>query len=463
MATISLPRVIVIKSKVYGRKGHAYFKADGASVVLGEEDIFSTLVKIDVERSITNAKYVNLKFGYFNRYWRRKENDKFIIAESNQAEEDVSKPSCTLFEPVKVDDAGVFYFRHVQSGGRVLMDASSMRFYVDEKAGNDDKSYLTFVDWNTILKLPSKVAFKGNNGKYLFSTDTATAPLFKAEDPNDERAIFIVEMKPDGHVRIIAPAWFGGIYGFSLSGLTGGPEYVVMYAQGETNKLLASKIDENSIALRSTTNNNFCRVQYIAKLNEYFLCADTPTITDAAKLKVEERVLERKIYNVMYQMEYARIFNEVPYVAGSSVLINDKPLAASMQAEVEYTDERSYSFSRSQSLTAGFSTTIEASVPFIASVSITAGFEINRAFQWDETTTTSTTVKGTAMVPVPAMSSVTVDYVGTRGTCNIPFSYTQEDRSSYDAQISYTDHVDGTYTGVSYYSFSFHVRETKSL
>ncbi|XP_047957532.1 uncharacterized protein LOC125203263 [Salvia hispanica] len=97
MATISLPRVIVIKSKAYGSKGHAYFKADGASVVLGEEDILSTLVKIDVERSITNANYVNLKFGYFNRYWRRKENDKFIIAESNQVEEDVSKPSCTLF------------------------------------------------------------------------------------------------------------------------------------------------------------------------------------------------------------------------------------------------------------------------------------------------------------------------------------------------------------------------------
>ena len=160
MATISLPRLIVIKSKAYTEKGHAYFKADGASVLVGEEDIFSTLVKIEVERSTTNTKYVNLKFGYFNRYWRRKENDKFIIAESDQPQEDVTQPSCTLFEPVKVDNAGVFYLRHVQSGGRVSLDGSIMAFYVNENSSDDDKSYLTFVDWNTLVKLPAKVVIR---------------------------------------------------------------------------------------------------------------------------------------------------------------------------------------------------------------------------------------------------------------------------------------------------------------
>ncbi|KAL1551614.1 hypothetical protein AAHA92_19435 [Salvia divinorum] len=55
----TLPRNIVIKSKAYSDRGNAYFKADGGSVLVGEDDVFSTLVKIEVERSTTNDKYVN--------------------------------------------------------------------------------------------------------------------------------------------------------------------------------------------------------------------------------------------------------------------------------------------------------------------------------------------------------------------------------------------------------------------
>ncbi|XP_047961725.1 natterin-1-like [Salvia hispanica] len=187
------------------------------------------------------------------------------------------------------------------------------------------------------------------------------------------------------------------------------------------------------------------------------------TITKETILQVQELVLSRKIYNVRYQMEYARIFDEAPCVAGSSTLINNEDGESTLQASVTYTDQKSYSFTRSLSLSAGISSTIEAGVPFITKASITVDYHINGAFEWGETTTTSTSVTGTAMVPVPAKSSVTVDFVGTRGTCNIPYSYTQEDKRSSDGKVVYTNLYDGIYTGVSYYNFSFTVRETKAL
>ena len=64
----SLPRFSVIKSKTYSDRGNAYYKSYGDFVQVGEEDVFSTQVKIEVERSKTKSNYVHLRFGYFNRY-----------------------------------------------------------------------------------------------------------------------------------------------------------------------------------------------------------------------------------------------------------------------------------------------------------------------------------------------------------------------------------------------------------
>ena len=226
------------------------------------------------------------------------------------------------------------------------------------------------------------------------------------------------------------------------------------------------KIDETSIAFRSQYIQNFCcrrERNPISGELENFLRASANSITKEAIMEVQESLLSRKIYNVRYQMEYAQIFNEAPFVAGSTSLSNPNEGVATVQASITYTDEKSYSFTRSLSLTRGVSSTIEVGVPFITSTSITVSYEINGSFEWGETMTTSTSVTATGIVPVPGKSMVIVDYVGTRGICNIPYSYTQQDTSSIDGKIVNTILYDGIYSGVSYYNFSFNVREIKSL
>lgn len=52
------------------------------------------------------------------------------------------------------------------------------------------------------------------------------------------------------------------------------------------------------------------------------LSAATSSITMAARVRVKELVVERKIYNVKFRMEVARIFHEMHFVAGTSELVN---------------------------------------------------------------------------------------------------------------------------------------------
>lgn len=165
--------------------------------------------------------------------------------------------------------------------------------------------------------------------------------------------------------------------------------------------------------------------------------------------------MHRKIYNVIYRMGDARIYGETPFLAGTTTLTNNKDQVDTMSVEITYQDQKSYTFSRGFSLKAGVTTTIETGVPFVAEGKIEVSFEISGSFQWDTTTTTTTSVTAQGSVPVPANSTVTVHYVGTRGTCNVPYSYTQQDQSSTTGEITYYDQTDGIYHGVSYYNFDF--------
>ncbi|XP_041995602.1 natterin-1-like [Salvia splendens] len=186
-------------------------------------------------------------------------------------------------------------------------------------------------------------------------------------------------------------------------------------------------------------------------------------IYDSGKLVVRELVSQRNIYNVRYRMQDARIYDELPFIAGSSLLDNTSSQEASMSVQIVFQDEKSYTFSHSLSLTAGVETKFQAGVPFIVDGEIKVSFEIDNTLQWDTTTTTTASVTASASVPVPARSSALIEYVGTRGTCDIPYSYTQQDKSSIDGKISYTEQVDGIYKGNSSYNFHFVVKAIQAL
>lgn len=70
---------------------------------------------------------------------------------------------------------------------------------------------------------------------------------------------------------------------------------------------------------------------------------------------------------------------------------------------------------------------------------------------------------GRGSVLVPPRSVAKVDYVGTRGTCDLLFSYRQEDQRSTDGGFDRFQFEDGIYNGVNYFNFDFHIRSVTVL
>ncbi|XP_057772381.1 uncharacterized protein LOC130991950 [Salvia miltiorrhiza] len=454
MATTALPIFMVINVPKAATNTYLYRKDDG-SVADGGDSMFSPLVKIGVERAAIDAKYVHLRFCYNNRYWQKSADDDTIVAVSNKPEEDTTKPSCTLFEPTL--QAGTLYFTHVPTGWRVMMNNATKGFYVD---ANSVGAPLGFVDWDTLVKLPEHVAFKGNNGKYLKALyDDHNYLQFASDDPNDDVSGHVVSLMRDGHVRIKSDHW-GMFWRRSPNWIWADSTDVT--ANNKDTLFWPVKIDGTTIALRNAGNNNFCK-RLTEDGMENCLNAAVSNLTSETRLQVQELVMERKIYNVRYRMEDARIYGETPYVAGTSTATNEGYEVAATSVEVKYENNITYSFSRSVSITAGITNTISAGVPGIGEESIEINFQISTSFEWDDSVTHTTSVTATGSVPVPPRSIATVSYVGTMGTCDIPFSYTQQDRSSADGSITETDQIDGVYTGVNAYNFSFVIQKSEPL
>ncbi|KAL1538244.1 hypothetical protein AAHA92_27008 [Salvia divinorum] len=454
MATAALPRHVVLNVPKAGTNTYVYRKDDG-SVVDGKDDMFSEVVKIELERSKADNIRFHLRFTYTNRYWQKNADDDTIVAVLTKPEEDTTKPSCTLFEITQQSD--VLYFTHVQTGWRVMLNNSTRGFYV---AKNSVGAPLGFFDWDTLVKLPSHVAFKGNNGAYLKAFNAESNYLqFGSDDPNSILSGHQVSLTRDGHVRIKSD--FYGLF------WRRDPNWIKADSGDITANNIETlfwpvKVEDNIIALKSAGNNNFCkRLSYDGKDN--LLNAAVSTITDEARLEVQELVNEREIYNVRYRMEDARVYEETPYMAGTTTVTNHADEAASIEVTLKYEDTTSYSFTRSVSVTAGVTSSIKAGIPGIGEAGIEVMTQISTEFEWNDTTSVTKEISAAGTVPVPAKSSAVVHYVGTTASCDVPFSYTQKDKSSTDGKITQTDQIDGVFTGVNSYNFQFTVEKYEHL
>ncbi|XP_057772507.1 uncharacterized protein LOC130992053 [Salvia miltiorrhiza] len=468
MASV-VPKSMAVKSNYYNTRGYFHFKEEDGSVGLGEESVFSTLAKVEVEPAKSNANYVHLRFSHFNRYWQRKSDGSwFIAAESNQPEEDTTNPSCTLFEPIKVPDddpagAGFFYLIHVQSGGRLLIDNDTFVFYVEFNP-KSYQGYLKAADMDALVKLPPLVAFKGLTGFVKgFRVDVRNFLQVSSYDRNEAFSRHQVRLMPDGHVRLLCEGW-------GLWWRLGADDWIMGDATDENaagTLFWPLKIDGATIALQNQSNGNFCRRLVVpGSVFTDSLSASESAPSRQAGLQVEELVAERKISNVKFLMEYARVFDLEPYTAWKSEIPNDTDQDANMAVVITYEDSRSYSFGRSYTFPAGVPTTIEADLPFVGLGAAIApsDYRISAPLQWNAANTMTSTVQATGFIPVPARHKAEVQYLGTRATCSIPFTYTQSDKSSAPSgATSETLQIDGIYTAVSCFQFNFNIINFKDL
>jgi hypothetical protein len=127
---------------------------------------------------------------------------------------------------------------------------------------------------------------------------------------------------------------------------------------------------------------------------------------------------------------------------------------------VEYDVTTKTTWDSSVSLKLGVTTTIEAGVPVLTEASVEISYEFSGSYSWGETKSKTKKYSSEEEVEVAPHTELTLCVVETEGTCDIPFTYTQEDILTTGEPIV-TNLGDGVYHGVNSYGFKTVISEKK--
>jgi len=171
-------------------------------------------------------------------------------------------------------------------------------------------------------------------------------------------------------------------------------------------------------------------------------------------------VLSRRIYNVVYRVMDARIHGQKVQTVATETAVNRTGTASSAKLTLKYSVTRRRTWDSSVSLKLGVATTIQAGVPEVAMSSVKIQEEFSESYTWGQSVSQMDEKSVQYDLPVPAYTKVTLCMMGKQGSCDVPFSYYQEDILT-DGHRVVNKFDDGIYHGVSSYDFTTEVTEEK--
>ncbi|KAI8545283.1 hypothetical protein RHMOL_Rhmol07G0029600 [Rhododendron molle] len=453
---LALPRFAVIYSTYTSYSSRTYLRfldEDGQNhgyLQFSGKEIVSPYVKFEIERAKSNNGFVHIRCCYNNKYWVAKSSsDSSLLAGADEPEEDQSKWSCTLFEPIPVDGGGggadepeedqskwsctllepipvdggeggstntttSVQLRHAQLvGPGMATNASTRSIWANAPVGSllvlprsvTNPDVFSIVDWESLLILPQHIAFKGDNDLYLSARwiEGHQYLQFASSDYGDPTVGNETFISNDGSVRI-KNNHFGKFWRRS-------PNWIWADSDGSaTNNsdtlFSPVKVGDNIVALRNLGNNNFCKRLTTVGKTSCLSAADT-TISTFARLVVEELVISREIYNVNFRLLDARIYNQNIITFASSSAENNKQVSDTKTLGFSHKDSRSSTWTGSVSLKLGVTTKIQTGIPFVAKGQVEISTEFTGGYEWGETVTTENEVRTEYTTTVPPMSKVT--------------------------------------------------------
>ncbi|XP_050222641.1 uncharacterized protein LOC126672729 [Mercurialis annua] len=469
-----IPRFIVLRSN--GDKYLRYVTEEGRYlryVKCDGNDILDPQSKFRVERSSSNRDLVHIRCCYNNKYLGRiREGSVYVGAAIDAAEENRSKWSCTLFKPMLRD--GVTYrFQHVQSGNNLCQlrtggDANNhclvVRWSDLDKSGWD---LFSFTNWESLVILPKYIVFKGDNGKYLqYRGESIFNQLeFVCDDVGAIKVSNQTVANSDGSVSIKLDHnnnfW-------EETSTTIFPLAVNQNARTSFGPVKLAPVEgkNNIVALRSLSNNRFCRRtnEVLGTFNYLAAPSWATTIDRQANLQVEEPILSREVYDVNFRLGDLRVYNEQTLILATDETSNSTDtVMEDSEIDLHYEDTQTSSFINSQSVTTGFEMTFGAHIPLlrgIFSVGISSSYsvEYGNTYKWGDEKSRTNQLSANIKFVVPPSTKVTVTLVATKAFCDVPFSYAQRDTLTSGQQFTYVND-DGVYSGSNYFGFNFVVKE----
>ncbi|KMT07578.1 hypothetical protein BVRB_6g147110 [Beta vulgaris subsp. vulgaris] len=458
-------------------------------IQLSGEDVLSPKARIEVEKALSSDELVHLKCCYTNKYLRRgSESDDSIAAVATEQEEDQSKWSCTLFRPrprprsppleTESDslppissDTYAFDFEimappphdHPNGGGPyylfspvlqgkkesedALVEASDQ--YHLKMSSNTSEAAFTVTDTQAVVQLPRFVIFKADNGRYLRRVQEGDHFTFAViEEDYLDAAVFEVFRMTDGSVRLrlcfaLSENIFLGLNGSNIMLEFSGANPYELRGRFRPVKLGS---DTNDIGLRVLSNNCWCK-RHATTGN---LVATSNQVEATAVLQFEEAVGTRSVYEINYRMQDAKLYDFAPVTSVTKDVKNASQTTQAGELTFTYTETKSETWGNMNSWGVGVSVSMKARIPFVGGLEVSTGAEYEGEYQWGEANETEQEIATELKVEVPPMSRTQVTMIVSRGTLEVPFSYTQRD-TLYNGQLIVTEVDGGIFSGVNTY------------
>ncbi|KAG8090131.1 hypothetical protein GUJ93_ZPchr0011g28906 [Zizania palustris] len=450
---------------MHDSNGKSFLEASG-------KDCITPYTRFYLEPSKEFDGFVHIRCCYNNKYWaveqQQEEGDVggLIIRTAHELEDDLTKPSCTLFklDPATENQPQSVRLLHAQLGKHVSMLSSS------DKANNQVANYLhvrreetgednnlsayTVLDLSQEKQLPKYLAIKGDNDKYLKAFLNGHNYLqFSEDDIGDSLVINTTFTNNDGTVRIKnnhfdkfwrrSPNW---IWADSSDTSNDNPDTLFR----------ALKVGD-FFALRNLGNNYFCK-RLTDDGNTSCLNAGTKTITTEAKLRLEEAVISREIYNVDFDLSKYRIYGKKVLIMSTASAVNRTTVSNAAKLVLKYTEIEKSTWDATVSWKLSVSASITAGIPVIAEGKVEVNNEFSGEYKWGSTLEKTIKQEIDYDVTIPPKTRVTVSLIASQGSCDVPFSYKQQD-VLFDGRIVTYDMDDGIYTGINCYDFKYETTE----
>ncbi|CAN1130707.1 hypothetical protein LINPERPRIM_LOCUS13381 [Linum perenne] len=474
MAPPKLPRFVALYAKT--AKKYVKYVSDGGNtnnykqiLAAKSEQLASSLAKFEVVPSTDNTSMVHIRCCYNNKYLKMDTNGgRLLTASMDYPDENLTAWYSTLFQPESLTD-GTVRLLHVKSGYYMQWYDVSGTYHswihVISAAPllPNSENILQVLDWESLIKMPRHVAFKGDNGLYLGLVKETGAALRFEIGHEGERTVEneIVDML-DGTFRIknksVGAFW-------RVNGQNG-----EMRADDKSTKptpdslFKAIKVNDNTIALRNLGNNKLCARYTTQYLTNGLNAIEYDQITQPARLIVTELVISRRIIDINFNHNDGWVYNKITNVILNTGMVvsnnTDKP--RTLDVKVPYMDVKTSTWAVIiPSLKLGrLVVKIQPNqIPHIVdstAIQMTTPFE--SSYVWGETTSKRARAYKPHRVVLEPMMKVTVKLLATSITCEVPFNYTRYDLLDAATEIEDIDIMeDGVYTGTNYINVTVEV------
>ncbi|XP_022145135.1 uncharacterized protein LOC111014651 [Momordica charantia] len=373
--------------------------------------------------------------------------------DTDEPDEDRSKWSCTLFELIYDADLQVYRIRHVKLGYFLIPHTGPIAADYTIYAGTatpDPNNWDVFaaIDFQSLLVLPKLVAFKGDNGQYLRAAMQEHHEYleFSGTSIGDDKAAHEILMNDDGSVRVKSK-FFGKFWRLS-------PRWIwadltdASSDNPDTCFWPFKYSEDNTIALKNLGNSLFRKRLTVEGKTDCLNASASNMGSSETKLTIEELIHSREIEIVEFRTAEAKIYHETIDMKNYTNIENNGSEDVHEEFQFSFKDIATGTFSTTLSLKVGVKTTIETKVvPYIFENKIELSAEFAGSFTWGKTYTFEKEFKNLFKFTVPPKKKVKARLVATKGSCNVPFSYTQRD-TLLDGRVVTTTIHDGMFYGV---------------